>query len=41
MEESLKALEWHMPVPAQSIKYVPTDVELNALRSALEQLIRE
>jgi flavorubredoxin len=39
MEDSLKALEWKMPVPAQSIKYVPSTDELTALEKALEPLL--
>jgi flavorubredoxin len=40
IEESLKALEWQIPVPAQSIKYVPTAIELEAMHAALENLLR-
>ncbi len=40
IEESLKALEWQIPVPAQSIKYVPSAIELEALQAALEPLIQ-
>jgi flavorubredoxin len=39
IEDSLKALEWKMPVAAQSIKYVPTAEELSVLESSLENML--
>lgn len=41
MEEQLKALEWSMPVPAQSIKYVPTEVEIDAMHAAMEAMLQK